>query len=1112
MIPDKATEAQNRASEPLSSTWLAANAGSGKTKVLTDRVARLLLAGVSPQNILCLTYTKAAASEMQNRLFRLLGEWAMMPDDDLRTALARLGDTPQDDLAPARRLFARAIETPGGLKIQTIHSFCAGLLRRFPLEAGVSPGFVEMDERNAIILREEVIEEMAMGRARAALDGLARHFTGADLGALTEEIAGNRTFFASDIDEADIWRWMGLPPGLSDADIARQTLAPGDDALVREIRTILAASDKSTDQKVAALLAGWRDDLPDDEHLRLLQEAFLRKKDGLSKFGRFPTKGVQTAHPDLMPGLEALMQRVETSLDLQKRLYSAQKTLALHRFARPFLHLYEARKAERGWLDFDDLIIKTGELLSDPTRAGWVLYRLDGRIDHILVDEAQDTSPEQWKVIELLTQEFTSGEGARDVDRTIFVVGDLKQSIYSFQGAEPGAFSRMKAAFAERLKNVGQMLQDLRLEYSFRSSRAVLEVVDHALIGRPGLDEDFRHMAFFDKPGRVDLWPPVAGGDKPPEPDWTDPSDITQPETDILQLARLVAQDIDRMLREETLPERDGTPRPVEPRDILILVRGRKNGLFEALIRACKAQGLPIAGADLLRLGAELAVNDLTALLQFLATPEDDLSLAAALRSPLLGLDEADLYALAQPRPKGVYLWQALRAARERHPQVLEILDDLRAQADFLRPYELLERILTRHRGRALLLARLGHEAEEGIDALLGQALVYEQTQTPSLTGFLEWMNAMEVEVKRQIDNAGNQIRVMTVHGAKGLEAPIVILPDTHKRTLKGQDQLVAMDGAGMIWKPYKEQMPPPVARASDAAREARALEDMRLLYVAATRAANWLIVAAAGDPGEGDDSWHSILAQGLERAGAVAHDFPPGEGLRHEIGAWPAGQEAGKQAPPPGTSLPDWAQTPAPAPEPAPKPLSPSDLGGEKALPGEAARLDPEAAMRRGRMIHLLLEILPNHPPEAWPELGKALLTQGPDHATPDEATALVNEVAALLSRPDLAHVFAPDTLAEVDISAHLPELGGTRLEGIIDRLIVTPERVHVIDYKTNAVVPDSVQDTPQGILRQMGAYILALRQVFPGHQVECSILWTTKGNLMPVPPALAIAALAPP
>ncbi len=1103
---DQATERQNQASEPHASTWLSANAGSGKTKVLTDRVARLLLAGVAPQNILCLTYTKAAASEMQNRLFKLLGSWAMKPDNELRRDLAKLGETPSDDLRATRSLFARAIETPGGLKIQTIHSFCAALLRRFPLEAGVSPQFHEMDDRAALILREEVVEAMATGSEKTALDDLAVYFTGQDFGKFLEDIVSNRLQFEDAPKASDIWRRMGLSPGFDDSDILAGALAPGDDSLIEELLPILQTGSKN-ERKMAAKLAGYCADMQPSAKLELFQKAFMTAK--LQPLKTLLTKATATgpaAH--LAPLLAQLTGRLAIGVEQQKALHTARRTLVLHAFANPFLAAYEARKQARGWLDFDDLITKAGELLSDPALAAWVLYRLDGGIDHILVDEAQDTSPAQWKVIALLAQEFTSGEGARNVARTIFVVGDPKQSIYSFQGADPDEFSRIKDHFQTGLNQAGQRFQELRLEYSFRSASSVLGLVDHALKGMAGLEDDgFQHIAFFDKPGRVDLWPLVPKNAYTEERAWHDTSDIELPETHSAVLAKAVADEISRMLAEESLPGDDGVFRPVQPRDILILVRGRISGLFEELIRACKAAGLPIAGADRLKLGAEIAVKDLTVLLRFLATQEDDLSLATLLRSPLCGLSEGELYALAAPRPDGDFLWKALRESS--HTAVLEMLNDLRGQTDFLRPYELLERVLTRHGGRKALLARLGREAEDGMDALLAQALNYESLETPSLTGFLEWLEVMDVEIKRQMDSAGNLIRVMSVHGAKGLEAPIVFLPDCAKKKSRVAPALLKVDGTP-VWRPNAEMIPPILLPHVEAEMESARLEDARLLYVAATRAANWLIVAAAGEEDSTASSWHDLLAKGMKEAGSVPHDFAVGRGLRHENGKWVTGNLALGREVREREALPEWVRQIPKACSPDASPLAPSDLGGAKALPGAAH--EKEQAKHRGRLLHLLLEKLPDHPPDQWPNLGRLLLTNGVDAIETAVADTLVAEATALLKNPRLTHVFAPGTLAEVDVTATLSALGNARIHGSIDRLILGEHEVTIVDFKSNAVVPETPEKVPEGILRQMGAYCDAVSQIFPKHKVKCAILWTTNAELMPIPTALAKGTLSLP
>ncbi|MFD1511585.1 double-strand break repair helicase AddA [Lacimonas salitolerans] len=1117
MMRDDATTAQVRAADPGNSTWLAANAGSGKTRVLTDRVARLLLDGTQPQRILCLTYTKAAASEMQNRLFSRLGEWAMLPDAALRDALRDLGqDGPFDQarLGQARTLFARAIETPGGLKIQTIHSFCAAILRRFPLEAEVSPGFAEMEDRAAALLRAEIVQDMADGADAGVVQRLALQLSDPDFAPITGSVVARRGVFAQALGRDDIAQAVGLPAGFGADDLLARVFLGDEVDLLHTLRGALAggsSNDLKALEKLQAISTPGLSSLP------VLEDVFLTgasaKEPFSAKIGSFPTKATARTIADAMPRIENWMARVEESRDLRLALDLVEKTATLHDFAAAFLPRYAARKQALGWLDFDDLILKARDLLTDPGVAAWVLYRLDGGIDHILVDEAQDTSPDQWRVIELLAQEFTAGQGARaDVARTIFVVGDKKQSIYSFQGADPREFDRMQAEFGQRLTQAGQALVSSSLEYSFRSADPILRLVDETFTGRDnsGFPLGNRHRAFKDRmPGRVDLWPPIAPVKQADDGAWHDPVDLLSEDHHTKQMARRIAEQIRQMLASATIPQEIGRSgdfgqRPVRAGDILILVQ-RRSDLFAEIIRACKEAGLPIAGADRLKVGAELAVRDLAALLSFLDLAEDDLSLAVALKSPLLGWGEQALFDLSHRRGKR-YLWQALRDRQAEFPETFAILSDLRGQTDFLRPFDLIERILTRHNGRRRLLARLGPEAEDGINAFLAQALAYERNEVPSLTGFLQWMETDDLEIKRQMDSAGDRIRVMTVHGAKGLEAPIVILPDTARRDIRFNDGFLVHRNQA-LWRVRQDQMPQMARNMREALKDSQKAERDRLLYVAMTRAETWLIMGAAGDLGKDGDAWYDQVAAGMAHCGQVDHDFGFGVGKRLESGDWAAPVVA--------ADAPVASDTPAlpvlftrPAPE-APIGLqivSPSDLGGAKALPGDAGQ-DEEAAKRLGRQIHLLLEHLPTVPQDDWPDSARLILGNGADRAEEAAFHSIYAHAAKVLSAPDLAHILAPGTLAEVPLVA---ALDGTRtLSGVVDRLVIDPDSVLVVDFKSNATVPDHPEQVPEGVLRQLGAYAQALRAIYPGRRVDTAVLWTAEARLMTVPETLTSAAL---
>ncbi|XDA98238.1 double-strand break repair helicase AddA [Sulfitobacter sp. LCG007] len=1109
--PDDASAAQIRAADPLASTWLSANAGSGKTRVLTDRVARLLLGGTDPQHILCLTYTKAAASEMQNRLYARLGKWAMMPETQLRDELRALGEEgviPPGMLRSARRLFARALETPGGLKIQTIHSFCASLLRRFPLESGVSPQFTEMDDRAAELLRAEIVDEMADGADAPLVEDVARYLTDENFGSFTAAVVKHREAFAAPLGLPGLLALFGQPADLDEDRIAAGVFLGGEADLIE--RFIAAMLEKGgNDAKDAAKLALCRN--PGFDSLPSLETVMLYGAKAATPFGaktgKLPTKPTRTLLADAMPDWDALMSRVEAAREPRLSLLAARKALALHRFATRFLAIYAERKLDHGWLDFDDLITRTRDLLSESSVASWVLYKIDGGISHILVDEAQDTSPAQWDVIRKLAHEFAAGAGVEpDRTRTIFVVGDKKQSIYSFQGADPRAFDAMQEEFRTRIEAARQRFQVAALAYSFRSSPAVLRIVDHCFRDRPGagFDTDTGHIAYREPlPGRVDLWPVVQRQEDPEEGDWTDPVDRRGASHHAVILARRVADQIRRLVEEEHyIPDvgPDGyMRRRIRPGDFLILVQ-RRSEIFSEIIRACKNARLPIAGADRLKVGAELAVKDLAALLNFLALPEDSLSLATSLKSPLFGWDEQALFDLAHRRDKP-HLWQALRERGADFPETLAMLRDLRAQVDFLRPYDLIERILTRHGGRRKLLSRLGREAEDGIDALLSQALAYERSTVPSLTGFLVWMETDDLEIKRQIDAATDQIRVMTVHGAKGLEAPIVILPDTIRKPPQIRSSIVEV-GDRPVWRVGGDEAPEPMRDVLGAMRQAEENERLRLLYVALTRAEKWLIVAAAGElPGNGE-SWYQIVEKAMHEAGAEEILIEGEPGLRHAHGDWDAMpiRETARAEPADAPLEPLFGQPAPPAPVQV-ETLSPSDLGGAKALAGELGE-ESEAAKSHGRLVHEMLERLSARPSGDWPGFLSAMRPE----ADAGAFDAAAGEALAVLSHTDLRWIFDADAMCEVAITA---DLGSRRMHGTIDRLIVGHDRIVAVDFKTNRTVPQTAAQCPDGILRQMGAYAEGLRQIWPDRRIETGILWTRTGSFMSLPHEIVTQAL---
>ena len=1101
-----ATLAQIRASNPDGSTWLSANAGSGKTRVLTDRVARLLLEGVSPENILCLTYTKAAASEMQNRLFERLGKWAMLDDRNLRNSLTELGleqRLNKQTFKQARTLFARAIEVPGSLKIQTIHSFCSSLLRRFPLEAGVSPNFTEIDEWTAQALCTEILEKISTDEIESiSLANVSKFLSDVNLTDLLTDILKNRTVLSKFKSHSEICSEFGLNGNLSFEECLNKNFDSKDLKVIKILRESMkngGIRDKAAAKKLSNIKSINLEFIKTLEDILLYKGSTEKRPEYSAKTNSFASKTVLNEFLNSsIEQINKLAARIEVFRQTRILYETSEKICALYDFSRIFLNHYTNEKLLRGWLDFEDLILKAQKLLIDPTIAAWVLYRLDGGIDHILIDEAQDTSPTQWRIIEKISQEFYAGEGSRDkTNRTLFVVGDKKQSIYSFQGADTFELNRIQKKFKKRFDEAAKPLKELSLQYSFRSSPTILRFVD-SILEKPEskneseLESTENHISFYSKlPGRVDLWPSIEKAEQPKDTEWQSPVDMPGKEDERVRLAYLIADQINTLISSNSLiPERTGNDyvmRKISAGDFLILVQ-RRSVLFHEIIKACKKRGLPISGADRLKLMDEIAVKDLIALLSFLSSPQDDLSLATVLKSPLFSWSERELFDLAHDR-EDRFLWEELKKRSDIFTHEYLVLNNLLASIDYLRPYELLEKILNQYSGRANLISRLGAEAEDAIDALLSLSIDYEKQETPSLTGFLSWVSTSGFEIKRQLTKQENQIRVMTIHGAKGLESPIVILPETQKRKVELRDKILVGEKIA-VWNNKKGEASRNEEEIKSKKIQALEAERSRLLYVAITRAETWFIAMSAGQLDE--KCWYEKIKNSLQSSKAKKQIFPTGEGLRLEEGNWSfAIEEKGCQSKKSRNKLPDWIKKVSFENKVQPKYLIPSDLGGSKTL-SKGNGLSEEEAALHGSRVHKLLELLPKYSSQDWPEYSLKMLKANRLFDGPPNVENAIKEALSVLTDPKFSYIFAKDVLSEVPFSAQLPNLKNKKIYGIIDRLIVGSNNVQIIDFKTNSTVPKTANKIPLGILRQMSAYKLAIEEIYPGKEVSCYILWT--------------------
>lgn len=1142
---ERADRAQQRAANPRQSVWVAASAGSGKTKVLSDRVLSLLLAGVDPGRILCLTFTRAAAAEMANRVAERLRRWTAAGDEELAKDIRQVTGSFPDDATRrlARQLFARVLDVPGGMKIETLHAFCQSLLRRFPLEASLAPHFELLDERSAGELmrdaREEVLAAARDGREpglAVALSGITEHAGEDGFAALMTTLTVERHRLARLFEAhgglpgaaAALRRRLGLAPGETRASICA---AGCDDAALDLFGLRLAAealvNGTKSDQKNAAVLARWlADPATRVARFKEYRSVFLTQDGAIRQ--RLAGKEAQQRFPGVTRILESEAERI---LILERRLRAAavyEATASLLGLGEAMLATYRRHKEARALLDYDDLVNHALGLLEREGIAPWVLFKLDGGIDHILIDEAQDTNPEQWEVVRILAGEFFAGEGARPGPRTVFAVGDAKQSIFSFQRADPEGFTRMRAHFARLLAASGEQLQEVPLTVSFRSTPAVLAAVDAVFArdeARNGVALDgapIEHQAFRSgQAGLVELWPPVAPVDAPPPDPWTPPVTRVGTASPARRLARAVAARIARLTSGSELLESAG--RPIRPGDIMVLVR-RRNIFLDELVRELKARGVPVAGIDRMVLTDQLAVMDLVAIGEFLLLPEDDLTLATVLKGPFVGLDDDALFELAYGR-RGT-LWNELRRRRDERADFAAaetLLSELLGRTDYVPPYELYADLLGRLGGRRALIGRLGAEAADPIDEFMTLALSYERNHVPSLQGFLHWLSAGQSEVKRDLDQGlRGEVRIMTVHGAKGLQAPIVFLPDTLQVPQPRGGLLWARDGELdlPIWSP-KTAFDEDVAATARAERRAAEMREYRrLLYVALTRAEDRLYICGClGRNAAPAGNWYDLVKAGLadiaepfqfdSTAEIGPEDGWTGPGLRL-VSPQSAPVEDKRErpglvavAPEP---LPGWALVP-PGPEPSPpRPLAPSRPSGEEPPVRSPLGADDGLRFRRGILVHRLLELLPEAPAERRAELARRFLAR-PAHAlTAAQQEEIAREVLRLFDDPELAPLFGPGSFAELPIAGEITGRDGVPqvIHGQIDRLVVLDRSVLILDYKTNRPPPQVESEVAPLYLRQMATYRAAVGRIYPGKQVECALLWTDGPHLMRLSPAL--------
>lgn len=1141
-IPEAALDAQATATHPQKNVWVSANAGSGKTHVLSERVIRLLLNGTPPARILCLTYTRAAAAVMQSRIFRTLSSWNELDDAKLQETLTRFENRPVNTqkLIYARQLFARALETPGGLKIQTIHAFCESLLHQFMLEANIAGHFELPDDISRKKLQQESRRQLLARRdVQPALQQLLQVISEHTFNQLLYEAVEKQhklsdflSSLLSENGEEKLRALFNLAPSETNQCLLEQI-----QQTARLPLYALKHCETNGSQRLKEMVEKFSQlgEMHDETNiLKIVSDIYFKTKGEPRNFSHLFRKKSDEIWPFIQQMLEDKQNKLSVLLEKYQCAKVATLNMAAFQLCAVYLEIYTNLKKANGLLDFDDLIERTLHLLQRKGASQWVHYKLDQGLDHILLDEAQDTNPEQWQIIQLLAQEFFSGYSQRTNIRTLFAVGDEKQSIYSFQGAAPENFAVNGRIIQKKVQQTNQQFEKIQLHYSFRSTADVLKSVDLVFEtpenykGLSAENTKTVHEAIrVHSPGEVVIWDAISKETSEFPHDWY--LSVDHLDTPEVRLAEKIAETIAGWLQKgEMLPAKG---RLIRASDIMILVR-KRDKFVSALSRALKQLNIPVAGADRLQLTKHISIRDLMALARFVLQPQDDLSLACVLKSPLFAFCEEELYQLAAHRTGS--LWQSLSthaSLKASFKDAFEKLNHYRSLVDKIPVFEFYSHILNNDKGRQKILSRLGSEANDVLDAFMDYTLNIQKTGLPGLQAFLETLSASEPEIKREFEQNNEEIRIMTVHAAKGLEAAVVFLVDPGSAIWHPQHAphllKVSLDNAqengqqAFVWRPNEKFDTKLSKKAISHLKERAEEEYRRLLYVGMTRAEDRLFICGYKGKKTPSDTWLQLVKNALEPH-AVAIKGPT-----EDISAWrycitsssaaPINQEvafAESQDLPP---LPTFFSHKVSAEPVLPKPLKPSlaslSIEADRDLSSNPKQLftspvlgeintNRAFSIEYGHLIHRLLQYLPDCPPQKRQDYARDYLNIKASHWEESQREDALRHVWKMLDHVYLKPLFSEHSRAEVPLMGIVKIRGKEQVvSGQIDRLYITQDSIIFADFKTGYPPENEAAIAPHYWL-QMALYRKLLQAIHPDKDVQALLVYSKEAKIFKLPP----------
>ncbi len=1077
---------RKNAINPNFSVWVNASAGTGKTKILIDRVLRLLLE--NKRNILCLTFTNAAANEMENRVHSIISKWAICSESVLIADLEQLDFFPmssqhpylssqcstrenKDYLTRARRLFSELENL--GLTIQTIHAFCYKLISNFPIEAGIAPNCTlsECKELHSIVFDK------------------ALH---------NEAVQDSINFIATEIDEnklRDLLYTLCIKRSISenDSEYIKDKLSAPDEIHdlqsettehIKRLAEILSEGSKR-DQSYSAMLYDWcnrflvkspiipplsvipareagiqkkRNMDPSVKHwddtgmerkdtrIEDLAKVFLKSESHEKKsISSIATKSTLEKFRDAEQIIESVQNVVFTHIKDMNSYQIFKRTSSLLGIFKVYVDLYSSEKSKNALLDYNDIIGLATNLLSNPNYKDWILFNLDQKIDHILVDEAQDNSISQWKIITNLCDEFFAGN---DEKRTLFVVGDVKQSIYRFQGANPHLFNYMQQYF--HTKTGSRDWISCQLEKSFRSTPEVLMLVDRIFNNFRTeisfVDNEIKHVPHRENDqGYIEIWPALPKCKEKEQRALQIP--LTCRENYIITdrlLAQTIANRIHNWLNEgRILVAKD---RHIEPRDIVILVRQR-NVLVDYIISELKKANVPVVGRDYFRIMDYIAVQDLIALAEFLLLQANDLALANALKSPLFNFTEDDLFNIAYDR-KEHSLWERI------HDYSVVIYSELNYLINLSRiesPLALFTHIL--RTGKKKFAARLGLECFEVLDEFMNLVLQFEN---PSLQAFVQWIKENNPEIKNDMQSERNAVRIMTIHKSKGLQAPIVFLVDTN--TVPRNSESIIFDGTEVPFWCGKNNN-----AYCDQVKREKKLEDyneyLRLLYVALTRAEDELYILSKEPVQKG--SWYDLITQYGEPYEKKQAYLQPIFKEKVEVLCVNANY-------PYIYKKRDYFDVPVISLPPA--------LREVVVIEEESKQ---EEGFTRGKIIHSILQYMPKIEKERRKNWVRKYLD---NINTSEDKDEIYSKILAFNEK--YGYLFDLEGKSEITLSGIID---GEPVLVRLDRLCITQDKAIIIDYKSHRNVSVSLLNE---IKKQMLTYKTLVQEIYPNKQVECVVI----------------------